>query len=81
MKVSVRLFAVAKDAMGDGVLELELNDGATIADVRNGLVARLPDLNAMSALLRFAVNEDFADDSTVVHATDEIACIPPVSGG
>ncbi len=81
MKVNVRLFAIAKDAMGDGEVEIELNDGATVADVRSVLLKRLPELNSMSSLLRFAVNEGYADDGTVVQSTDEIACIPPVSGG
>jgi len=81
MKVTVRLFAIAKDAMGDGTVELTLDDGATVANVRESLLERLPELNSMSSLLRFAVNADYANDDTVVQATDEIACIPPVSGG
>ena len=60
MKVNVRLFAIAKDAMGDGEVEIELNDGATVADVRSVLLKRLPELNSMSSLLRFAVNEGYA---------------------
>lgn len=81
MKITVRLFAIARDAAENGTLELELTEGATIGTVRRELVARLPELAAMSTALRFAVNEDYAHDDTVVQASDEVACIPPVSGG
>ncbi len=81
MKVLVRLFAIAREAADNGELVLELDDGATIAAVRRAMIVRLPELAPLESSLRFAVNEDYATDETVVREQDEVACIPPVSGG
>ncbi len=81
MKVTVRLFAIARAAASDESVLLELPETATISDVRRALVSRLPKLAPLEASLRFAVNEDYASDDTTIKATDELACIPPVSGG
>lgn len=81
MKLTVRLFAMVRDSAGDGTLDLDLPESATIAMVRDELVARLPELASLSGNLRFAVNAEYAGDEMVVKASDEIACIPPVSGG
>lgn len=81
MIVRVRLFAVAKQAAGTEALELSVAEGAVVADVRRALVERVPSLADVARHLMFAVNADYATDSVVVRETDEIACIPPVSGG
>jgi len=80
--VSVRLFAMLREHAGCNSLELQLTPGATVADAllalsedeRIGeLLARLP--------VRMAVNRDYADAATALVAGDELALIPPVSGG
>ncbi len=82
MKVTVKLFALARQIAEADEIEIELpNDSSTIAAVRTGLIERLPGLLPMNASLRFAVNSDYAADDTVVSPADELACIPPVSGG
>ena len=81
MIVRLRLFAVARQWAGSGELELELTAGATVADLRRALIARVPELAPMSAQLLFAVDAEYAGDSTVLNATSDVACIPPVSGG
>jgi len=81
MNVRVKLFAVAKQSAGADSVELEVAPGATVADVRDALVTRLPALAAVRRHLMFAVNADYAADSKVVTPGDELACIPPVSGG
>jgi len=81
MLLRVKLFAFAKQAAQADHVELEVPVGATVADVRRALVARLPDLAAAERHLMFAVGADYAADGRVVAATDEVACIPPVSGG
>ena len=80
--VEVRLFAMLRERAGASSLQLSLPTGATVADAlaRLGeqgdlgeLVARMP--------LTTAVNREYVDAATVLHAGDELALIPPVSGG
>lgn len=81
MIVKVKLFAVAKQAAGRDSIELELPPEAVIADVRRALVAAVPGLASAAKHLMFAVGTDYAADTKIVGPTDEVACIPPVSGG
>ena len=81
MIVRVRLCALAKQAAGAESIELAVPTGATVADVRRALVAAVPDLSHAAKHLLFAVNTEYAGDAKVVSEKDELACIPPVSGG
>jgi molybdopterin converting factor subunit 1 len=81
MLIQVKLFAVAKQAAGADSIGLDVSDGATIAEVREALVAALPELSAVRRHLLFAVDAEYAGDATVVRPDAEVACIPPVSGG
>jgi len=76
VKVLVRLFAGLREQAGTGARELELPDGATTADVwpQLGLGVEPPGL-------LYAVNRDYADRSRPLADGDEVALIPPVSGG
>jgi len=77
----VRLFAVAKQAAGSGSVELDLPDGATIAHLRGQLGAQVPQLSGFVAQMMFAIDTQYADDTTIVPPNADVACIPPVSGG
>lgn len=78
MIVRVRLFAMLRERAGSGALELELPDGASVADALAApRVAALTD--AMACVL--AVNREYAPPEQVLRAGDELALIPPVSGG
>ena len=81
MIVRVKLFAVAKQAAGAESIELTVSAGATVADVRRALIAAVPDLSHTAKHLLFAVNTEYAGDAKVIVEKDEVACIPPVSGG
>jgi molybdopterin synthase catalytic subunit len=76
VKVRVRLFAALRERAGTGDLELELPEGATVADVWPALA-----LGDEQPGIMFAVNRDYADRSRALAAGDEVALIPPVSGG
>jgi molybdenum cofactor biosynthesis protein MoaC/molybdopterin converting factor subunit 1 len=82
MQVELRLFAVFRERAGRDRLALELPDGATVADAL-AAAAREPGLSdvlpAMPA--RVAVNREYANEDAVIAAGDELALIPPVSGG
>ena len=74
--VRVRLFAALRDRAGTGQLELELPEGARVSDALaavEGLAEGLP--------LVLAVNREYAAPEQVLHADDELAVVPPVSGG
>jgi molybdopterin converting factor subunit 1 len=81
MKVCVKLFAAARDLAGQAELTLELEPGSAVRDVRQALVEREPALAALAARSLVAINAEYANDATPVAADDEIALIPPVSGG
>jgi molybdopterin converting factor subunit 1 len=82
MTVSVRLFAILRERAGSDRVELQLPDGATVADALAAL-ARLPALSDVLERLpvRMAVNRDYASPQTPLAAADELALIPPLSGG
>jgi molybdopterin converting factor small subunit len=81
MKVRVQLFAVAREIAGNKEISVEVREGATVADVRDAVIAAAPDLGPIVPHARWAVDTQFAADGKVVAATSEIALIPPVSGG
>ena len=76
MEVKVRLFAMLRERAGAGEVVLELPDGARVSDA----LARLDDL-AGGLPLVMAVNREYAREDTPLAAGDELALIPPVSGG
>ena len=81
MNVDVRYFAAAREAAGLETESLPLPEGATVAVLRDRLFGLHPDLCALAAGLRFAVGERFADLDAPLAAGDQVALLPPVSGG
>lgn len=82
MEITVLLFATLKDVAGRGKLSLELRgDGATVAEVRQVLAVRYPQLSANLDAAIAAVNEEYAFAEDVVKNGDRVAFFPPVSGG
>ena len=81
MKLQVRLFAAAREWAKASTIEIDLPGGATVADVRQAIVARVPQMAQFGRQLRLAVNSDYADDAATISPDAEVACIPPVSGG
>lgn len=76
---TLRLFAAAREAAGTGQARV---DGATVADVLAGAVASFgPGFQTVLQSCRIWVNGEEADPSTVVVDSDEVAVLPPVSGG
>jgi molybdopterin synthase catalytic subunit len=76
MRVTVRLFAALRERAGTGRRELELPQGATAGDVFAALA-----IGSEPPGLAYAVNQEYAERSAVLAEGDEIALIPPVSGG
>lgn len=80
-RIRVRLFAVQRELAGQRQVELELPDGASIEAAWLALVALHPALAAGRSAVRFARNGVYADSTETLDDGDELACIPPVSGG
>lgn len=81
MQIQVRYFAGHRDITGSSQEQLELEPGATVATLWELLIARYPRLAPYRGRLLYAVNQDYGTPETELHDGDEIAFIPPVSGG
>ena len=79
--VTVLLFAAAREAAGRGRLEVAHREGLTAGDVWDVLESRNPALAPLAASVSVAVNHRFVPRDTVLAAGDELAFLPPVSGG
>lgn len=78
-KYSVKAFGITKEILGkkDNVVEADIQ---TVAELRSYLQERYPELKTLRSLF-IAVNSNYAEDTTPLTEADEIALIPPVSGG
>ena len=81
MTVTVKLFAILRERANASELPLELPDGATITAAREELGRRLPVVRDDLGRVAWAVNRSYAPLETELHDGDELAVIPPVSGG
>ncbi len=79
--VRIRLFAIQRELVGAREVRVELPDGSDVEAAWSALVARHPVLAPGRSSLRFARNGDYAEPSTRLADGDEVAMIPPVSGG
>jgi molybdopterin converting factor subunit 1 len=79
--IEVLFFGAAADRAGTRQTGLEVRDGATLAEVWPLIVERYPDLGPMGGTLAFAVNGEYARANDTVSTGDEVAVLPPVSGG
>jgi molybdopterin converting factor subunit 1 len=79
--VEVLLFGAAADRAGTRKVELEIEEGSTLAEVWPLLAEMYPDLSSMRDTLAFAVNGEYARMDERVDPGDEVAVLPPVSGG
>jgi molybdopterin converting factor subunit 1 len=81
MRVTVRLFARLREIAGTAEMPREVSTGATIATVWRELTGEFPGLSAYERSMSSALNADYARMDAEVHDGDEIAFLPPVSGG
>jgi len=81
MRITVRLFARLRDIAGAAELARDVSPGATIGDLWRELEGEFPDLVPYERSISTAVNTDYARMTHVLSAGDEVAFLPPVSGG
>jgi len=79
MKCRLKVFGIGAEILGGREVEIEF-PGATAGELREFLVARYPQLGELRSLY-LAVNHQYANDHQAIAEGDEIALIPPVSGG
>jgi molybdopterin converting factor subunit 1 len=80
MKINVLAFGVAKEIFGSSTVSLELTNDATIYNLQYVLEQQYPRLKQLASYM-VAVNNEYALPGDTIHERDEIAIIPPVSGG
>lgn len=80
MKVRVLFFGHLKDRTGE-CEQVMLPSPATVQDMLNILCERHPELSQWLGFTRIAVNMEYASPDTLLHDGDEVALLPPVSGG
>lgn len=81
LKVTVLLFAAHRDLVGVSEVDVELSEGAKTVDLLSTLRSRGGAWATLPSTAALAVNQRYADEDTILKAGDEVALIPPVSGG
>lgn len=81
MLVNVHLFALLRDRAGVGQLKLPLPEGSTVESAVQRLMRQYPSMEGAVGKICYAVNRDYANAQTRLYDGDDLALIPPVSGG
>ena len=80
MKVNVLAFGIAKDIFSKSSVEFDINNAATVEELKTQLEEKYPRLKQLASYM-VAVNNEYAQQEQQINSKDEIAIIPPVSGG
>lgn len=80
MKINILAFGIAKEIFGAGAINIDVDNEATVANLKHFLETQFPRLKKLATYM-IAVNSEYAYDTLSIHERDEIAIIPPVSGG
>lgn len=80
MTIEIMAFGITKDIVGKTLINFELPDGSSVKELKEKLTESYPRMKALTSLL-IAVNEEYGDETLILTERDEIALIPPVSGG
>ena len=81
MRITIRFFAAARDLVGCESVEHDLAPHTTVGDLKAALIAEFPALATLLGHSMIAVGHDYAADAFVLAEDNEVAVIPPVSGG
>lgn len=80
MQLKIRLFGITKDIIGQSWTSVDIPEQAKVQDLLQNLKIAYPGLNKLHSVL-VAVNDEYAKPDVTLKPNDEIALIPPVSGG
>ena len=81
MQIHVKLFATYREIVGSGALTWSAPGRLTLHELVDGLMAKYPRLSRHRDTMLLAVNHDFASADRILREGDEVALLPPVSGG
>ena len=81
IQITVKLFAIFQEVFATDEIQVKLNSGASVSEIFDRLVSQYPNLEQWRSLTRYAINLSFAESNTILKNGDEVALIPPVSGG
>ena len=80
MKLKILAFGITKDILGGAEKEIELTDEITVKGLKTKLESEFTELKRLRSYF-IAVDDEYAEDDQVIISTNEVAIIPPVSGG
>jgi MoaE-MoaD fusion protein len=81
MKIRVKLFAILRERAGTGEFVLDLPKGATVRSAADSLSRQLPAIRGHARRVAYAINREYVSADATLNDGDELAVIPPVSGG
>jgi len=81
IKITVKLFAAFQEAVSQSEISLTLPASSPVSTVYENLVKTYPKLEQWKPVTRYAINLNFVEQNTILQDGDEVALIPPVSGG
>jgi len=79
MKIQLLLFAQAREIVGENQIEFQLTNEADVNGLLRELYNMFPDLSGLE--IKVAVNGEYTENTRKLHVGDEVAIIPPISGG
>lgn len=78
--MNILLFGIAEDIVGKPMLKMDFQQEISVLDLKKKLIELYPSLQNLASI-RIAVNNSYAEEGQLIRPKDEIALIPPVSGG
>jgi molybdopterin converting factor subunit 1 len=79
--IKVLFFATLREQAGTKMIEMDIEPGATVRDLKNALIRRIPGIRDAIEHCLASVNHEYSDEAAEIPPAAEIAFFPPVSGG
>jgi len=80
MQIAILAFGITKDIVGGSTIKIQVPEGSSVKILKEQLCSQFPAMKELTSLL-IAVNEEYGDEFQILTEKDEVALIPPVSGG
>jgi molybdopterin converting factor small subunit len=81
MKIHAQFFAQLRDVIGTSALDVELTDGATVAELLEKLYAQAPSLGEWDKTILVGAGVEFVERDYILKPNERVAIMPPVQGG
>jgi molybdopterin converting factor small subunit len=81
MKVTVRFYAISRELAGTEYVTLDMQEPVRLEDVITLIYEKFPDLEPIRGIVRYAVDDEYAEPKCQLKNGQELSIIPPVSGG